>query len=158
MKAARHRESTERGPFVAKMVSWILLISILTLFVIMFNVWERRAQLALLTESVVNSRAEAKAAKNELIDYISRSVQRWQVLADANPQLTVPKVSEPQPPGKNLFSKDEIQRSLRVGSPVVTPVPHPTPTPTVKVKIKRVYVAPKSTPYRWPWESKKKTR
>lgn len=107
---------------------------------------------------MIDARAEAKAAKHELLDFINRSVQRWEILADANPQLVVPKITEPQPPGKGRLSDEE----LLPAHPKITPPPQPTPTPVVKavVKVKKVYVQPRSTPYRWPWQDgrKKKTR
>lgn len=138
------------------MVSWVLVVALANLIVAMWNISDRHDQMQILSDSVINSRAEAKAAKTELIDFISRSVQRWQSLADENPQLVVPKISEPQPPGKRKLSESE----LLPARPKVTPTPVPMATPIRIIRTKRVYITPKPTPYRWPWQDghKKKTR
>lgn len=107
---------------------------------------------------MVDDRAEAKAVRQELLDFINRSVQRWEVLADSNPQLVVPKIKEPQPPGKGKLSREELLPIHPVITPTTLPTPRPTPTPVIKIK--KIYIQPSATPYRWPWQdgNKKKTR
>ena len=49
---------------------------------------------------------DVKATRAELMGFMMRTVERWDKFAGDHPELTVPKVVEPLPPGKTLTNKE----------------------------------------------------
>jgi len=148
MKPRHHTEEltvNEFRRYVAKMATLIFVFVLINLCFVIYAYWDAKIDRKAIMAGTADARAEAKVVAREQFEFISRTTQRWETLAAKNPQLEVPRVSEPQPLGKVKLSEEELQRP-----------PHEKPKPTLpivikKTTIKKYYPKPTPTPFKWPW-------
>lgn len=116
---------TRHGLFIARVV---VVNTFLLILGFAYSNITRHSQVKRIEDAATLARAKTEALEQQLLEYMDRTVQRWDLLATANPQLAVPRTIEPQPPGKRALSPDE---TFHIRKP--TPIPTPAPAPKTRV-------------------------
>jgi hypothetical protein len=128
---------TRHGRYIARVVT---LNMILLIVGIAYSNISRYRQVKAIQDAATIAKAKSEALEEQLLDYMERTVRRWDALQEFNKNLIVPRTVEPQPPGKRNLTLEELQRPR-------TLTPTPTPRPKIRTIIK-YKPRPKPTPWR----------
>jgi hypothetical protein len=73
---------------------WILFFQVVILMVLMFK-FRLSTQ---IEREVIKNQVQAELAEKHLLDFMQKTVERWEKLARDNPDVKVPKVTPPNTP------------------------------------------------------------
>lgn len=73
---------------------WILFLQVVTLIVLMFK-FRLSTQ---IERDVIKGQVQAEIAETHLLQFMQKTVDRWEKLANDNPDMKVPKVTPPTTP------------------------------------------------------------
>ena len=96
---------------IRSIVTATLILVAIDIGIAVYNISARTAEVRQLSNQAASNRAKADLAEKQWLEYMQRTMQRWDALQFANPQLKVPRANEPQPPGKTKLSDEELRRS-----------------------------------------------
>src|SRR6266478_3848949 len=136
-----------RGKYIAMVVTINLVVMVIS---VVYSNYLRYQQVQKIGSEAAEGRAKADLTEKQLLDYMQRTVQRWDTLQKLNPQLEVPRASEPQPPGKEFLTEKELQRGDGDRPPRPTPTASPIASKPPKAKTRTVIKykkAPTPTPF-----------
>jgi hypothetical protein len=118
--------------YIARIATLSPMFWITVIILQFYNINARHEQIRGFNKETAEERAKSKLLEDQLLEFMRRSVQRWDALQFGNPNLNVPRAMEPFPPGAPELSPSDLQRNIFERPPK----PTTSPTPRIVTKTK----------------------